>query len=171
MQTITITGLALGFIPVGIVIVLLYRWSLDARTAGFAVARMLIQLILIGYVLDFIFGTSQSWIILIMLSIMLCAASWIAIAVGLVGVLIMVRPGAELFVLTSLLPIAAAFTYALMQMITRKLGMHDKAGTLTFYIQVAFIIIGSVVGLIAGDGRFNTESNPTFEFLFRAVSL
>ncbi len=95
-------------------------------------------------------------------------ASWVAIFIGLCGVIIMLRPGADLFVLTSVLPIMAALTYAAIQMITRKLGMHDKAGTLTFYIQVAFILIGSAMGLVVGDGRFNDHDNPTFEFLLRA---
>ena len=80
----------------------------------------------------------------------------------------MVRPGAEVFALTSLLPVLAALSYAVMQMLTRKLGIHDKAGTLTFYIQFAFIVISSLVGLSIGDGRLNILDNPTSEFLLRA---
>ena len=52
-------------------------------------------------------------------------------------------------------------------MATRKLGMQDTAATLTFYIQIAFIVISLVMGLITGDGHFNTSDNPTFEFLLR----
>lgn len=96
------------------------------------------------------------------------ASRWIAIFVGLVGVLVMIRPGAEVFNLNSLLPIMAALMYAIMQMVTRKLGMVDKASTLTFYIQVAFILVGTASGLVAGDGRFNNHGSPTFEFLLRA---
>jgi len=93
---------------------------------------------------------------------------WIVILIGLSGVLVMVRPGAEVFALTSLLPILAALSYAIMQMMTRKLGMREKAGTLTFYIQFAFILISSLIGLSIGDGRLNTVGNPTSEFLLRA---
>ncbi len=92
---------------------------------------------------------------------------WMAIVVGMGGVVIMLRPGAEIFDLTSLLPIMAALTYAAMQMITRRLGMQDSAGTLTYYIQIAFIVISLSIGLTIGDGRFNTLENPTFEFLLR----
>jgi drug/metabolite transporter (DMT)-like permease len=95
---------------------------------------------------------------------------WIVVFIGLCGVLVMVRPGAEVFTLTSLLPILAAFCYAVMQMLTSKLGIHDSAGTLTFYIQFAFIVISSVIGLSIGDGRFNMMDNPTSEFLLRAWS-
>jgi len=80
----------------------------------------------------------------------------------------MLRPGAELFRLTSLLPVVAALMYAIMQMVTRKLGVMDKAGTLTFYIQISFILISSIMGVIVGDGGFNNHDNPTFDFLLRA---
>ncbi len=93
---------------------------------------------------------------------------WIVILIGLIGVLVMVRPGAEVFALTSLLPILAALSYAIMQMMTRKLGMHERAGTLTFYIQLAFLLISSLIGLSIGDGRLDTMGNPTSEFLLRA---
>ena len=96
------------------------------------------------------------------------AMRWLVILLGFVGVLIMVRPGAEVFTLTSLLPILAALCYAVMQMLTRKLGMQEKAGTLTFYIQFAFILISSIIGLSIGDGRYNNFDNPTFDFLLRA---
>ena len=52
---ISATDLAWVFVPAIIVIAILFRWSLEARTAIYAVARMLIQLILIGYVLTYIF--------------------------------------------------------------------------------------------------------------------
>ena len=93
---------------------------------------------------------------------------WLVILLGLAGVIIMLRPGAEVFKPTSLLPIFAALSYAGMQMLTRKLGMQDKAGTLTFYIQIAFIVISTLVGLSIGDGSFNTANNQTLDFLLRA---
>ena len=93
---------------------------------------------------------------------------WLAIFIGLAGVIVMVRPGAGGFHWASILPVCAAFMYALMQMVTRKLGMRDSAGALTFYIQVAFILISVLSGLIIGDGRFNNFDEPTLAFLFRA---
>ena len=95
---------------------------------------------------------------------------WLVILLGLFGVLIMVRPGTEVFKLSSMLPILAAFCYAGMQMMTRKLGVQAKAGVLTFYIQLAFILISSVVGISIGDGVLNSFDSTTFEFLLRAWS-
>ena len=93
---------------------------------------------------------------------------WLVIFLGLIGVIIMLRPGAEVLRLNSLLPIIAALSYAAMQMMTRKLGMQEKAGTLTFYIQLAFIVISTIIGLGIGDGQFNTGNNETLDFLLRA---
>lgn len=93
---------------------------------------------------------------------------WLAIFVGLVGVVVMLRPGFGLLALGSTLPLAAALAYACMQMLTRRLGMTDKAGTLSFYIQVSFIAVSSAIGLAIGNGRFAGSSNATLEFLVRA---
>ena len=94
--------------------------------------------------------------------------SWVAIGIGLIGVLIMVRPGTDIFRITSLLPILAALMYAGMQMVTRKLGLQDQASTMTFYIQVCFILVSVVIGMVVGDGRFGDSDNPTVGFLLRA---
>ena len=93
---------------------------------------------------------------------------WFAIVLGLIGVVVMLRPGTELFRLTSFLPIMAALVYAAMVMVSRKLGMQDKASTLTFYIQVAFIVVSGIVGIAIGDGVLHASDNPTIEFLVRA---
>lgn len=80
MTTATITplGLALGFMPVVVVIMILYRWSLDTRSAIYAIFRMLIQLVLIGYVLVYIFATDSPWVVMLILAGMLFVSSWIS---------------------------------------------------------------------------------------------
>lgn len=76
--SISAGGLALSFLPVLLVLGVLYRWSLGAGTASYALGRMLLQLILIGYVLNFIFAAESGWIVLATLGVMLVSASWIA---------------------------------------------------------------------------------------------
>jgi len=93
---------------------------------------------------------------------------WFVIAVGMVGVLIMLRPGSEVFRPVSLLPIMAALCYAAMTMMTRKLGIRESAGALTFYIQIAFIFISSLIGLFVADGAYDVYDNSSLEFLLRA---
>lgn len=93
---------------------------------------------------------------------------WFVIAMGMIGVVIMLQPGTELFRLISILPVLAALCYAGMTMMTRKLGMEESAGALTFYIQLAFISISSLVGLGIGDGRFDRYDSTALDFLLRA---
>lgn len=76
---IPVQGLVLAFVPAVIVIGILFRWAAGAQTALYATLRMLIQLLLIGYVLVYIFETDQPGIIIVVLCFMLVVASWIAI--------------------------------------------------------------------------------------------
>ncbi len=93
---------------------------------------------------------------------------WAAIVVGFVGVLIMMRPGTDAFQLASLLPLAAAFCYAGIHVITRRIGGTESAATMAFYIQIMFIIVCLAMGLAVGDGRFGDQSDPSLAFLLRA---
>ena len=79
LTTISLQGLVITFLPVAIVIGIMFRWSVGAPTAIYASLRMLIQLLLIGYMLVYIFETDQPAIIFAVLVIMLTMASWIAI--------------------------------------------------------------------------------------------
>jgi len=79
VQIIPIANLALAFLPVLIVVAILYKWSLGSHIALYACARMLIQLILIGYVLAFIFESDNAWIVVTVLAVMLFVSSWIAL--------------------------------------------------------------------------------------------
>lgn len=92
---------------------------------------------------------------------------WAAIAVGLVGVLVVLRPGTEVFQLAALCPIAAAFGYASLHMLTRYIGRTESALAMSFYIQVTFIMVSAVMGIAAGDGRYAGTGNASLDFLLR----
>jgi len=79
VQSISLSGLILAFIPPLIVLGILFRWSLNALTALYAVGRMLLQLLLIGYILIYIFNADRPGIIVFVVTVMLVAASWIAL--------------------------------------------------------------------------------------------
>jgi len=66
-------------IPVAVVIVIYMRWTQDKTTLFYALFRMLIQLMLIGYVLTYIFDANSPYLVVLILSIMLIAASVIAL--------------------------------------------------------------------------------------------
>jgi len=79
IQVIPVFNLALAFLPVCIVIVIHYLWSREHRNVIYGVSRMLVQLLMIGYFLTYIFDTNNAWIVLAVLSVMVFAASWIGL--------------------------------------------------------------------------------------------
>lgn len=99
-----------------------------------------------------------------------------AVLIGFAGALIMQRPwessdSLDVSRLVLLLPILAAATYALNQILTRKLGVKSKASAMAVYIQLAFVVVSLAFFVVAGDGRFAGEtSDPSVEFLLRAWS-
>ena len=82
MNEVTIIPLAnllLGFLPVILLITVMKFWGLNALQSVYANFRMLIQLLLIGYVLTYIFETDQPIIVLLVVLFMILMSSWIAL--------------------------------------------------------------------------------------------
>jgi putative ABC transport system permease protein len=79
MYQITLVDIAVAFIPVLATVMIIGYWSHSIKSASVAISRMLIQLLLIGYALNFIFDANSQWIILLVLIFMLVAASWIGL--------------------------------------------------------------------------------------------
>ena len=97
-----------------------------------------------------------------------------AVVAGFVGVIIMIQPwqtgaerGAPFYIY--LLPVAAALTYALNQVMTRMLGVASKASAMAVYVQATFILASVGFWLVAGDGRYAEGlQNESLIFLLRA---
>ena len=66
---------------------------------------------------------------------------WIAIFVGFVGMLIILRPGSTIFDLYSLIPFCGAFFLGFYQILTRKVSEYDSNETSLFYTGVIGLII------------------------------
>lgn len=79
VAVIPVQGLMLAFVPAFIAIAIIFWWKAGFQTALYATLRMLVQLLLIGYVLAYIFESDDPRIIVAVLSFMLVVASWIAI--------------------------------------------------------------------------------------------
>ncbi len=79
LPEITLLRLFLAFIPVSIIIFLLFQWSLNWKNALYALSRMLGQLLLIGYFLVYIFASKNFWTVLLVLALMISISSWIAL--------------------------------------------------------------------------------------------
>jgi drug/metabolite transporter (DMT)-like permease len=81
---------------------------------------------------------------------------WAAIAVGFVGVLVVVRPGLGTFQPAALLSLSAALFYALYSITTRILARTDSNGTTLFYSN----IVGAVALLPVVPFVWTTPSDP-----------
>jgi len=97
---------------------------------------------------------------------------WGAVIVGFCGTLIMVRTQSEarddISIWIYLLPILAALFYATMQVLTRKLA-KTRASAMAFYIQITFVLLCGISGLIVGSGQYiDSVEHPSLVFLLRA---
>jgi putative ABC transport system permease protein len=79
IDTIPLERLLITFVPAIFVIALMFRWHLSWQKTIYAMLRMLIQLLLIGYALIMIFDSDSGAITLGVMTIMLIASSWIAL--------------------------------------------------------------------------------------------
>lgn len=70
---------------------------------------------------------------------------WIAVLVGFVGVIIILRPGGDLFTLVALLPFGTAVTYALYQILTRVISQSADPLNTLFYSALVGTVTMSVI--------------------------
>jgi drug/metabolite transporter (DMT)-like permease len=92
---------------------------------------------------------------------------WFAVASGLLGAFIMLRPGTSAFQYAALFPLGGAVGYAALHILTRKMGVTESASTMAFYIQLTFIFVSAFIGLLFGDGKYAGGSDPSVQFLLR----
>ena len=70
---------------------------------------------------------------------------WVAVAVGFIGVLFIVRPGGSLFQPVALLALGAALSFSIYQIITRKLNHTDKSSTTNFISGLVCTVVTSLL--------------------------
>lgn len=76
---------------------------------------------------------------------------WFAVAVGFAGVLLIMRPGAEVFTLAALLPIGAAFGYACSSVLVRRIDADVPTALINLYGTTGSLA-GAVVLTLATSG-------------------
>ena len=70
---------------------------------------------------------------------------WSAVAIGLVGVIIIIRPGGDLWHLASVMPLLGALFFALFQIITRLLAATERTHTTLFYTGLGGLAWSSLI--------------------------
>ena len=73
---------------------------------------------------------------------------WFAIFFGFIGVLIILRPGFDVFNFKSLIPLGAAFTFAIYQILTKKVSEVDKDETSLFFTSLFGVITMAILASI-----------------------
>jgi drug/metabolite transporter (DMT)-like permease len=91
---------------------------------------------------------------------------WAAVIIGMLGVIVMLRPGAGVIQPAALLVLISAVMYAGGNLMVRHMGGTESAMTLSFYVQAGFIVVSLAMGLWVGDGHLATD-NKLWAFLFR----
>ncbi len=94
---------------------------------------------------------------------------WIAVFVGLAGVMVIVRPGAGVFEPAAVLALTAALAYATSIIATRKLGNQTNGSTMTLVTLGVYILGGGLFGLVFSFVSVEAP-HPSLAFLFRAWS-
>ncbi|MEQ8652981.1 MAG: DMT family transporter [Kiloniellales bacterium] len=94
---------------------------------------------------------------------------WAAVIVGLIGVLVIVRPGLGVFEPAAILALLAAIAYAVSIVATRKLGPTARGSSMTIFILGFFTLGGGLTGLIFSQIDI-ASPHPSLAFLFRPWS-
>ena len=96
------------------------------------------------------------------------ARSWLAVLIGFGGVLLIARPTALGVDPAMILALCAALAYSAQSLLARKLGATESALTMTFYSQIAFVVLSGSTALLFGQGSLDVVSHPSLQYLFRA---
>ena len=92
---------------------------------------------------------------------------WSAIVFGFIGVFIVLDPNFSDFEYRNLLPVFCAFCYAASMTITKYTSEKDSIYTQLAWLYIFALLAGFIIYLISGDGKFNTFSDPTMQFIYR----
>ena len=96
---------------------------------------------------------------------------WLGVIAGFIGVLIVLRPEAGSFGIGSLLPLIAAALYAVSQLMARKLSINDSAAIMTFYANLAYLVLGLTMALVLIPFSDLSTPDSTLQFLIRPWSM
>lgn len=91
---------------------------------------------------------------------------WVAVAIGFVGALVIIRPGLGVFQWAALLPLAVALLFACYQIITRSLAATESPLTTLLYTSVV-----SVAPMLIAAPFFWTPPTPAAWGLFACMGI
>lgn len=93
---------------------------------------------------------------------------WLALFIGFVGVLFIVKPGLATFNLGSIFALIAELFYALSVIVTRKLYKTDSSATMAYYSSLVYLAAAFILAPLAIVMGEIPDAHPSFAFLLRA---
>ena len=72
---------------------------------------------------------------------------WAAIGIGFVGILVILRPGITVFSVEALVPLCAAFMFALYNLLNRYAARKDRAATSFFWTGTVGAVVMTLIGV------------------------
>ena len=92
---------------------------------------------------------------------------WSAIVVGFIGVLIVLNPSLDDFNFFKLAPVACALCYSISMTITKYTSDKDTIYTQMTWLYIFALFASLVIFFVSGDGKLNTFTDPTLQFIVR----
>ena len=93
---------------------------------------------------------------------------WLALGLGFLGVVVMVRPGGAQFDWAALLPVFCGLAYAVSMVMARRMGQRDSAAAMAFWGNLAFLFCSLALAAAFGRGTMEAGLHPSLSFLTRA---
>ena len=90
---------------------------------------------------------------------------WLAVALGLAGVLLILQPRPSAINLYALLPLASALAYALAMLLTRSHCAREEPLLLAIWLNAVMLLLGLLFSLVLG-GASTDSASPARAFLF-----
>ena len=95
------------------------------------------------------------------------ALRWLAVGTGFIGVIIMVRPGSDLFDWAAPLAVISGLTYGVSMVSARRLGSTETAAALAFWGNAVFLACALILAGIFGTGHFADTGHKSIAFMTR----
>ncbi len=95
------------------------------------------------------------------------AKAWGAVALGLVGVFVILKPGIGLFEPAALLSLVSAAAYAYAMILARKHGANVPATVMTFYQNAVYLLGALGIAVVVMLLGIEPPGHPSLDFLVR----
>lgn len=96
---------------------------------------------------------------------------WLALIVGFIGVLLIVRPGSATFNLGSIFVLISVLFYALVVILTRKLQTSDSSATMAYYSSLVYLVASLVLVPLPAMVGDMPNVHPSIAFVIRPWSM